>query len=139
MNTTSPHLGGAGRVAGTYEDGIPLKAIVSYGVIQTLKDEAIAGIETTIILAEIARIRLGLGIDVRHTDIEPTSFDYWWDQKEQEFGIEMSWVVFCDECEHVATVQGDFDANLCPQHWDVAYEEHRADLEADDIASGMRP
>ena len=139
MNTTSPHLGGAGRVAGTYEDGIGLESIVSYGVLQTLKDEPVLNDGTTVILAEIARIRLGFDLDISHKDIEPTAFDYWWDQKEQEFGIEMSWVVFCDYCEHVATVQSDFDANLCPQHWDVAYEEHRADLEADDIASGMRP
>lgn len=108
-----------------------------YAIKRTLADEPVARGNRALVV-EMAVDRIASGYDIHASDIEVLDADIM-THDIYMVSVDMVWWVPCHECEYEA-ILGEttkFTAPMCRTHLDEAYAQERADLENDDIKSGI--
>ena len=119
---------------GTYEGGITLNDVRSHSISKTLADEPVR--YGGAILIDIAIKRVAHELDRNPRDFEVLYHDVEY-QPDYEWEVEVAWWIGCDFCEYIAVDMDKFTGDLCPVHYEEALAQEHADLENDDIKSGI--
>ena len=117
---------------------IDIEEVMRYASLKALADtERQHG---KVALSAIVVERIAHGYDIKPEDIEVAVVDIMVMPDGVSWGIDLVWWVPCDECGdevHQDEIMGSYPT-LCETHFREARAQEHADLENDDIKSGVR-
>jgi hypothetical protein len=117
---------------------VSIEEVLQYATLHALADRERQ--HGSVALTEIVVERIAHQYDLKVEDIEVTAVDRMVQPKGTSWGMDVIWWVPCNECELEVDVNDltAFSPPMCAFHTAEALEQEQADLENDDIASGMR-
>jgi len=122
------------QLTGTTRIDVDINDVRSHSISRTLADEPVRYGGAILVDMAIAHVAHEMDRNSRDFEVSYHDFDHtdslsWW--------VEVGWWIGCDFCEYAAVEQDYFDTDLCAVHYDEAGKQAQADLENDDIKSGI--